>query len=345
MKTRAQVIAEARETIRLRHLAYSTEDIYCGWIGRYYDHCGTLDPALAPEAKAEDFLTHLAVRRKLAARTQNQAFSALLFLYRDVLGRPLGNVDALRARAPQTERTAPSREQVRLLRAAVEDTPATPNRLLVDLLYGCGLRVSEPLELRVKDVLWDEGPQGQLVLRGAKGGKDRRVPIPRGCVAPLRLQLDRARLAWEWDQRCAPAVGVPLPFSLARKYPRGPHQWQWYWVFPAQAPCRDPRSGARVRFHILVDSLQRGVQRAAAQAGLDGLITPHVLRHAYATHSRESLDSLRVLLGHSSLETTAGYLHPVVDRASNPLDELLETAPPPAPANPSGVSAQSGPAG
>lgn len=328
MKSRTQVIADARATIRRRHLAYSTEDVYCGWIARYYDFCRLLNPAFAPERKVEAFLTDLAVHRKVAARTQNQAFSALLFLYKEVLGKPLAGVEALRAKNPQTERTSPSRAQVRLFRSAVEDTAATPLRLLVDLLYGCGLRVSEPLELRVKDVLWDEGPQGHLLLRGAKGGKDRRVPIPRVCAAPLRQQLDRAQALWAWDQRTEPAVGVPLPFALARKYPRGPFQWPWYWVFPAQGPCRDPRSGDRVRFHILIDNLQRGVQRAAAKVGLDGLITPHVLRHAYATHSRESIDSLRILLGHSSLETTAGYLHPVVDRASNPLDDLLAGPPP-----------------
>jgi integrase len=191
-------------------------------------------------------------------------------------------------------------------------------------MYGSGLRVSEPLELRIKDVLWGEGPNGQLLLRGAKGGKDRRVPIPRCCVAPLRMQMERARAVWDWDQINAREVGVTLPFALERKYPRAPYLWQWFWVFPAEKHCSDPRSGKRVRFHILVDCVQRSVQKAAAKVGLDGFITPHVLRHAYATHSRESMDTLRQLLGHSSLETTAGYLHPVIDRAGNPLDDLLD---------------------
>ena len=111
-----------------------------------------------------------------------------------------------------------------------------------------------------------------------------------------------------------PKSGVTLPFALGAKYPKAPFQWQWFWVFPAENHCTDDRSGKRVRFHILVDCIQRCVQKAATKVGLDGLITPHVLRHAYATHSRESLDSLRQLLGHSSLETTAGYLHPVVEQ-------------------------------
>jgi integrase len=308
-------------------LAYSTEDIYCGWIARYYDFCSRIAADLTPEQKAEAFLEHLAVQRRVAARTQNQAFSALLFLYKEVLGKPLHGVDALRAKRPKFERASPSRAQVRTFRAAVEDTPVTPARLIVDLLYGCGLRVSEPIELRIKDLLWDEGARGQLLLRGAKGGKDRRVPIPQGCLEPLKRQLERVRSVWEWDRANAPDVGVVLPFPLASKYPRAPFQWQWFWVFPAEKHCTDPRSEKRVRFHILVDCIQRSVQKAAVLVGLDGLITPHVLRHAYATHSRESMDALRQLLGHSSLESTAGYLHPVVDRASNPLDDLLDEVP------------------
>jgi integron integrase len=328
MKTKVQVIEDVRARIRLLHMAYSTEDVYCGWIARYYDFCTRLDAALLPEKKVEAFLRHLALERRVAARTQNQAFAALLFLYKDVLRKPLGNVEALRARRVKFERTSPSREQIRVFREVVEDTPSTPLRLIVDLLYGCGLRVSEPLELRIKDVLWDAGAHGQLLLRGAKGGKDRRVPLPRVCAAPLRHQIERARQVWEWDRARAPAVGVTLPFALAQKYPRAPFQWQWFWVFPAQNHCADPRSGCQVRFHILQDCVQRGVQRAAAKVELDGLVTPHVLRHAFASHSRESLDSIRQLLGHSSLETTAGYLHPVVDRASNPLDDLMGTARP-----------------
>ena len=308
----------------MMHFALSTEDAYCGWVARYYDFCRRISGGLSPEEKAEAFLQDLALRLKVAARTQNQAFAALLFLYKEVLCKPLGEVDGLRAKQPHHERTSPSRDQIRLFRSAVEDTESTPARLIVDLLYGCGLRVSEPLELRVRDLLWGDGRDGQLLLRGAKGGKDRRVPIPKSCVVPLRLQLGRARTVWDWDQANARNVGVTLPFSLASKYPRAPFLWQWFWVFPSHIHCNDPYSGKRIRYHILVDCVQRSVQRAAAKVGLEGVITPHALRHAFATHSRESMDSLRRLLGHSSLETTAGYLHPEIDRASNPLDDLLD---------------------
>ena len=323
MKSRADVVSLVRSKIRMLHFSLSTEDAYCGWTARYYDFCKSISGNLSSEKKTEAFLLDLALRRRVSARTQNQAFAALLFLYREVIGKPLAGVESLRAKRPHHERTCPSRDQIREFRGAVEDTETTPARLLVDLLYGCGLRVSEPLELRVKDLLWGEGSHGQLLLGGAKGGKDRRVPIPRSCVAPLRLQLGRARTVWEWDQANARSVGVPLPFSLANKYPRAPFLWQWFWVFPSQNHCDDPRTGNRVRYHILVDCVQRCVQRTAARAGLEGIITPHVLRHAYATHSRESIDALRQLLGHSSLTATAGYLHPEIDRASNPLDDLL----------------------
>jgi integrase len=322
MKTRDEVLQLVKRRVRLLHYAFSTEDVYCHWIGRYYDFCLTQPEALPAERKTEAFLSDLATRLHVAARTQSQAFAAVLFLYKEVLGRPLGDVRALRAKRPSHERVSPSRAQVRELRTALEDTPGTPARLLVDLLYGCGLRVSEPVELRIKDVLWDEGPTGQLVIRGAKGGKDRRVPIPTACLAPLRVQWDRAHAAWREDRLTAPRVGVALPHRLSEKYPRARFDWPWFWLFPAEGHCDDPRSGLRVRFHVLPESIQRAVRKAACKVGLGGIVTPHVLRHAYATHSRESLDALRRLLGHSSIETTAGYLHPEVDRASNPLDDL-----------------------
>lgn len=322
MKSKAEVVALVRARIRLLHFALSTEDSYCGWAARYYDFCRGLSAALPPERKAEAFLTHLAQERHVAAKTQNQAFAALLFLYEHVLKRPLADVDALRAKQPVHERVAPSREQIRALRAAVQDTPTAPNRLLVDLLYGCGLRVSEPLDLRIKEVLWSEGATGQLVIRGAKGGKDRRVPIPAVCVQPLRRQIERARSLWESDRAYFKDVGVTLPYQLAVKYPQAPFSWQWFWVFPAANHCTHPRTAERVRYHLLPDTVQRAVHAAARRVGLDGLVTPHVLRHAYATHSRESIDALRILMGHVSIETTAGYKHPVVETASNPLDDL-----------------------
>ena len=320
MKSRADVLKSIQVKIRLLHLAYSTEEAYCGWGGRYYDFCLKLPKAWPPERKAEAFLTDLAVKGRVAAKTQNQALSALLFLYEKVMGKALGNIDALRAKNPVHERTSPSREQVRALRLAMQDRPNLPARLLVDLLYGCGLRVSEPLELRVKDVLWSEN---QLIIRAAKGGKDRRVPIPVSCAKPLRAQMELAQRVWTSDRENFPHIGVSLPHQLARKYPTAPHSWQWFWVFPAAGHCAHPRTGEIVRYHVLQDLLQRAVREAARKTGVDGLISPHVLRHAYATHSREEVESLRILIGHGSIITTASYMRPFVETASNPLADLL----------------------
>ena len=323
MKSRDDILQAVRNKIRLKHFALSTEDSYLGWIARYHDFVLRLPAGRSPESKAEAFLTELAVRGQVAARTQNQALAAILFLYSSVLEKPLGRVAPLRAKSRVTVRSAPSREQIRLFRAAVVDTPQTPTRLLVDLIYGTGMRVSEPLALRIKDVSWEPG---EILIRDAKGGKDRRVPIPRICAEPLRLQIERAKLAWQWDRANTPDVGVPLPHQLSVKYPGAPLAWQWFWVFPAAGHCEDPYSGKTVHFHLLVDALQRSVRDAAIKVNLEGLVTPHALRHAFATHMLASGSDVRTiaeLMGHASLETTLGYLHPQVSQARSPLDDPL----------------------
>lgn len=323
MKSKREILECTRRRIRLRHYALGTEDAYLGWISRYYDFALGLAANMGPEEKAESFLSSLATKIGVSARTQNQALSALLFLYSAVLEKPLGDVSALRARSPQRERVAPSKNQIRQFRSAVVDTAQTPARLLVDLLYGTGMRVSEPLELRIKDVLWDEG---QIVVRQAKGAKDRRIRIPKVCIAPLRAQIGCARAAWEWDRAHAPEVGVSLPGHLVSKYPSGQFSWQWFWVFPAGGHCKDSYTGKIVRHHILVDSLQRVVRTAAQKVQMEGLITPHVLRHAFATHMLAGGMDVRTiaeLMGHSSLETTAGYLHPNVNASGSPLDDPI----------------------
>jgi len=324
MKSLNDVIEMVRTRVRSIHFAYSTEQTYCHWTARYYSYCLRLPWSMPPEKKAEAFLSYLATGVRLSARSQNQAFSALLFLYKEVLHRPLGGVDALRAKDYRHERTAPSRDQVQALRRAVVDRPHTPSRLLVDLLYGCGLRVKEPLELRIQDILWEEN---HLVIRAAKGFKDRRVPLPKCCIEPLRAQVTQASKVWEFDRQKHPEVGVTLPNSLERKYPTAAFSRQWFWVFPAAEHCRSPYTGKPVRYHLLHDALQRVVREAATRIGLQDFITPHVLRHAFATHSRESIEALRQLMGHVSIETTSGYRHAVVDKATNPLDDLVGNCP------------------
>jgi integron integrase len=323
-----EAIERMRGVIRLRHFALSTERCYVDWARRYSAWLIATRVAGSSEKKFAGWLTHLARDLDVSAVTQNQAFNAVRFFYAHGIGRQLGDVSALRAKRRQHERMAPSREQVRAIRARLVDTVQTPVRLLFDLLYGCGLRVNEPLDLRVRDVLWAENT---LIIRDAKGAKDRRVPLPRSLVVPLREQMARARRVWEWDRANRPEVGVPLPNRLAKKYRSAPRDWAWFWIFPAGGHCKHPRSGEVVRYRVLDVSIQRAVKSAAVAAGLSGVVTPHCLRHAYATHmlqAGQDVKTIQAIMGHVSLETTAGYVHADVERAGNPLDDLFPQAAP-----------------
>ncbi len=320
MQTRDEVLAVVANKIRVRGFALSTEQAYTYWIGRYYDFVLKLPRDLTPEQRAEAFITHLAVKEDVAASTQNQAFAALLFLYKDVKKQPLKEVSALRAQRPQYIREAPSRDEVRALFGALVDTPLVPAGLLARLLYGCGLRVQEPLDLRIKDVRLSES---LLHLRGCKGDKDRMVPIPCSLVEPLRTQIERARKVWQWDRQHRPEIGVSLPHQLARKYPKAPFDWGWFWVFPSGNYCQHPRQPElTVRWRLHEAALQRAVGQARSAAGIATRITPHVLRHGYATHSQEDPRTIQQVMGHSQLETTMGYIHRTVATARSPLETL-----------------------
>ena len=308
--------------MRLRHYSENTVDAYRGWVRRYYLFARGLPRDMGSRERLEAYLSSLTEGDGVAPRTQNQALAALLFLYQEVLGRVVERVRPLRARGAVTLRVSPSREQVRALRGALRDTAGTPARLIVDLIYGCGLRVSEPVALRVQDILWEEG---SLVVRHGKGHKDRLVPLPESCLGALREQVERARVVWEWDRRGNPRVGVSMPHRLAVKSPGAAFAWPWFWVFPAGGYSADPRTGERTRHHLLHDAVQRAIREAARRVGLEGFLTAHVLRHGYATHllgAGADMKTIATLMGHSSLETTAGYLHPETRMAPSPLDLL-----------------------
>jgi site-specific recombinase XerD len=278
---------------------------------------------LASEEKLERFVTHLA-KLNVAASTQNQAFNAVLFLYKEVLKKPLGDVNGLRARREATVRVAPSVEQTRQLLQEIRDLYGYPTRLIVHLIYGCGLRVSEPLNLRIKDV---DLEGSRLIIRGAKGGKDRVVSLPCSLVGRIKLQVKRDRVIWETDRENA--VPVPLPGRLEKKYPRSRFAWQWFWLFPSLKPCLHPRTGELVRWRCHEANVQRAVKAAAVKSGLNGLVTPHVLRHAYATHAMRQgafVRDVQEVMGHVSLETTMGYLHAETERVASPLDALVCSA-------------------
>jgi integron integrase len=316
MKT-DEAISKLRDVIRLRHFALATEQSYCAWVKRFARFLSERQPAGTPAQKMEAFLTQLAYQ-DVSASTQTQAFNALLFFYREVLKVEVGKVDSLRAKKPQHLRYSPEFGETRKLLDSLQNVGGYPTRLIVHLIYGCGLRVTEPLNLRVKDVLLSES---KLVIRGAKGGKDRFVAIPCSLMAELTAQLTYAKAVAEQDR--INRVPVALPGLLATKYPHWQFSPKWAWVFPARTTCRHPRSGVTVRWRCHEANIQRTVRQAARPLGLD--ITPHHLRHAYATHCLNGGQNPRAIqqaMGHSSLETTMGYLHAEALSVRSPLEVL-----------------------
>lgn len=319
-----EAIRQLVEVVRRKHLSYQTERAYEGWLKRYVGFLSSEGhPGKTTEEKLEAFLTSLALGG-CAASTQNQAFNALLFFYREVLGQTVGRVDSLRADLPERTRTAPSREDVAALLGRVADVGGYPTRLISRILYGCGMRVTEPLSLRIKDV---DLARSQIVIRSAKGGKDRIVAVPCSLMGGLEAQIGVATSLWERDRQNR--VPVSLPGLLAKKYPH--FQWAkgWAWLFPSHSTCRDPRTGGTVRWRCHEVNVQRAVRTAARSLGLD--ITPHHLRHAYATHALDSGVNIRALqqaMGHKHVDTTARYCHAEATSVKSPLDSLLPVSGP-----------------
>lgn len=269
--------------------------------------------------EVESFLSHLAVDVRVSASTQNQALSALLFLYRDVLGINLPWMESvLRAKRPRRLPTVLSREEVRLLMSMM----AGRTWLMASLLYGTGLRLMECLRLRVKDV---DFARNEIIVRNGKGGKDRRTMLPRTLEAPLRHEIERARVLHARD--LAEGFGeTPLPHALARKYPNAGKVFGWQFVFPAENRSTDPRTGRTHRHHVDDAVLSRALKRARSQAGIDKLLSAHTLRHSFATHLLESgydIRTIQELLGHKDVATTQIYTH-VLNRGGrgvrSPLD-------------------------
>lgn len=322
--TKTEAITELQRILRMRHYALSTRESYTHWLARFMDYLRLhRSLPLAPAARMEAFLSDLA-KSRCSASTQNQAFNALLFFYRNVLKTDPGQVDALRARRPKFARNAPTRDQVRAMLGEVRNTSVYPFHLIVSLLYGCGLRVSEPLNLRVRDI---DFAKSRILIRQAKGAKDRVVSIPPSLVAPLRRQIEAARLVF--DRAIAEGIPAKLPNRYASKNPSAGRQFAWFWIFPAANPCLDPddeSSTTRVWWHCLDTGVQKAMREACHRAGLPGVLTPHHLRHAWATHSVDagaSVRDIQAILGHKSLETTMQYVHPEIERVTSPLESLL----------------------
>jgi len=320
-----EAILRLRQVIRRQHKALATEENYVLWLRRYMAAVDRMPATLSSEKKLEEFLTDLACRCQVSASTQNQAFNAIVFFYRDVLDQPLQDVDALRAKRPGHMRRAPSPDETLALLRTIRNVGQYPTNLVARMLYGCGLRVSEPLNLRIKDV---DLRRARLCIRGAKGGKDRMVALPSVLVADLAQQMNSARAVWERDKQ--DRTPVMLPVGLGRKYPEQRFSWPWAWLFPAHHPCRDPRTGILVRYRMHEANVQRAVKQARRQLGI--AVFAHELRHGYATHCLERGVNPRAIqqaMGHKSLETTMGYLHAESLGVPSPL-ETLGIAPTPA---------------
>ena len=299
------LIGMVRRRMRLRRLSVRTEEAYVAWIKRFVRFHELKHPRSLGESEVTAFLTHLAVRARVSASTQNQALAALLFLYRDVFREPLPWLnEVVRARRPERLPSVLTREEVRLVLAEMRGTA----RLVALLLYGAGLRLMEALQLRVKDL---DLERAVLTVRAGKGDKDRVTVLPRSAVAPLTAHLREVRTIHGRDLR-AGAGTVELPAALARKLPGAELAWEWQWVFPATRPYLDDRSGVRRRHHLHETVIQRAVTDAARRAAIPKRVTCHTFRHSFATHLLEDgydIRTIQELLGHRDVRTTMIYTH------------------------------------
>ena len=296
-----------------------TEEAYLNWIRRYILFHHKRHPREMGAPEVQTFLTHLAVDENVAASTQNQAFSALLFLYREVLHQELGLVDAMRAKKPKRLPTVLTKQEVQRLFQQMSGT----HLLMARLLYGSGLRLMECVRLRVKDLDFE---YRTITVRDGKGNKDRVTILPQSLVVPLQDHLRLVKRTHEED--LAKGYGtVYLPYALERKYTNANREWIWQYVFPADRLSVDPRSGVVRRHHIHESSLQKAVRAAAQAAGIPKRVSPHTLRHSFATHLLEAgydIRTVQELLGHKNVKTTMIYTH-VINRGPyavrSPLDD------------------------
>ena len=300
-----KLLDQVRDKIRVKHYSIRTETQYLQWIKRFIFFHGKRHPRDLGAVEVEAFLSHLATEGNVSASTQNQALSALLFLYREVLGVVLPWMDTMvRAKKPQRLPVVLNRSEITLVMERMEGTYS----LMARLLYGTGMRLMECCRLRVKDI--DFGRR-EILIREGKGAKDRVTMLPETLILPLQEHLAKRRRLYE-DDFAKGMAEVFLPDALARKYPSAASEWAWQYVFPSGSYSVDPRSGHERRHHIDEKLLQRAVKRAVVASGITKLATPHTLRHSFATHLLESgydIRTVQELLGHSDVSTTMIYTH------------------------------------
>jgi len=303
--TPPKLLDQVRGKIRVKHYSIRTETQYLQWIKRFILFHGKRHPQDMDAVEVEAFLTHLAVDGTVSASTQNQALSALLFLYREVLGIDLPWMDTMvRAKQPQRLPVVLTRAEVALVLERMDGTYS----LMARLLYGTGMRLMECVRLRVKDV---DFAQREILIRDGKGAKDRVTMLPDTLIEPLQAHLAKRRLLYE-DDLSKSMTEVFLPDALARKYPNAATDWVWQYIFPSGSYSVDPRSGRERRHHIDEKLLQRAMKRAVVASRINKLATPHTLRHSFATHLLEGgydIRTVQELLGHSDVSTTMIYTH------------------------------------
>ena len=316
-----RLLEQVTARIRFKHYSIRTEQAYLDWIKRFIRHFGKRHPKDMGPEEVQAFLSHLAVAGRVAASTQNQAKSALLFLYKEVLALELPWLD--KVEAAKTSKRLPvvlTRDEVTAVLSRLEGS----HNLIARLLYGTGLRIMEGLRLRVKDVDFE---RAEILVRDGKGAKDRVTMLPSSVAPALREHLERVRELHRQD--LAGGYGeVYLPYALDRKYPAAGREWMWQYVFPTSSLSVDPRSGVVRRHHVQDQSVQRAIRQAVRDAGINKPATPHTLRHSFATHLLESgydIRTVQELLGHSDVSTTMIYTH-VLNRGgrgvASPLDRL-----------------------
>ena len=314
-----RLLDQVRDRIRLKHYSIRTEDTYVEWTRRFILFHGKRHPREMGPGEVESFLTHLAVQGRVSASTQNQAKSALLFLYKEVLGEALPWLDNIEtAKRPARLPVVLTVEEIKAILAGVDGTGG----LILKLLYGTGMRILECMRLRVKDIGFIKR---EIVVREGKGFKDRVTMLPESLVEPLQAHLQRVERLHIND--LAQGHGeVYLPYALERKYPKAAREWGWQYVFPSSKRSVDPRSGAIRRHHADEQNIQRIMRRAVRAAGIHKLATPHTLRHSFATHLLESgydIRTVQELLGHSDVSTTMIYTH-VLNRGGRGVKSPLD---------------------
>jgi len=294
-----------REAMRVRHYSKRTEDTYCTWVRRFVYFHKLRHPRDMGEPEINAFLTHLAVKEKVSSSTQNQALSALLFLYRHVIGKEVGDLgDVIRARKPVRLPVVLTREEVKALLAQLSGD----KWLMASLMYGAGLRLMECLRLRVQDV---DFSRNEILVRDGKGAKDRITMLPESLKKPLGDHLKQVKSVHDKD--IAEGLGrVLLPGALDRKYPNAPLEWRWQWIFPQENRWKNTKTGEEGRHHMDESLIQKAVKEAAVHAQLTKRATCHTFRHSFATHLLEGgydIRTVQELLGHNDVRTTMIYTH------------------------------------